>query len=103
MRNLRSSTHIDEDVILGDVLKILEDITPDWETEFAGEIGPETRLIADLGLDSSQLAMLAGDIEEHFNQRNLPFRKLLITADGRYVEDLRVSELVSFLSTHVHS
>ena len=99
MSNLTSNTHIDKEVILSEVLQILKDMTSDWETEFAGAIGPKTRLVADLTFESIDVVQLAVSIEEHFNRSNLPFRELIMTADGRYVDDVQVSDLVDFLYT----
>ncbi len=65
--------------------------------DFQGPIGAETRLVADLGCYSVDVVQLAIAIEEHFQRRSLPFHKLLMTADGRYVEDVTVQELVDFL------
>jgi acyl carrier protein len=45
--------------------------------------------------------MLIVAIEERFKKTGLPFEELLMT-DGRYVDDLRVSELVGFLDTHLN-
>ncbi len=41
------------------VVRILEDMTSDWETEFAGPIGPDTRLGAELGFCSIDIVQLA--------------------------------------------
>lgn len=91
------------DTILVDIVKILEDMTADWETGFAGAIGPETYLVADLGFGSVDVVELIVSIEEHFNRPRIAFQELLMTADGRYIDDLRVSELVSFLYTQLNS
>lgn len=91
----------DKEVILNDLLKILEN-TVDWEN-FVGAIGPETRLVADLGFASADLVILASEIEEQYKRQNLPFYKLFMTANGRYVDDLHVSELVNFLHNHLNN
>jgi acyl carrier protein len=46
--------------------------------------------------------MLIVAIEDRFNKTGLPFDELLMI-DGRYVDDLHVSELVGFLDTHLNN
>lgn len=100
MGELRGKNVFGKDVILSDIVKILQDMTSDWEMGFSGKIGSETRLIGDLGFESIDIVQLAVAIEEHFNRRDLPFQDLFMT-DGRYVEDLKVSDLVDFLCAHL--
>src|SRR3954454_7879831 len=83
--------------ILGDTLRIVRDITADWDTDFAGPLGPETRLATDLGCTSLDCVHLVIALEEHFKRSGLPFQDLFVKVDGRYVEELRISELVDFL------
>lgn len=101
MVDLMGSTHFKKDDLLSDILIILEDMTFDWEMGFRGKIGLETRLITDLGFESIDVVQLASSVEERFHRQNLPFQKLLMV-DGRYVEDLKVSDLVNFLDTHLN-
>jgi acyl carrier protein len=88
---------IDSQIITRDLAQILENMTSDWDSEFDGGIGPETCLIADLGFESIDVVQLVVAIEEHFQHRDLPFGELLM-ADGRYVDDLSVGNIVNFLS-----
>ena len=92
----------DKPDILGDTLKIVRDITADWDTGFAGPLGPETRLATDLGCTSLDCVHLVVALEEHFQRPNLPFQDLFVRVDGRYAEELRISELVAFLFDHVN-
>ena len=69
-------------------------------TGFAGTIGAETRLIADLGFESIDVVHLIVALEERFQRTDLPFENLLMK-DGRYVSDLRVGEVAGFLSRHL--
>ena len=96
-------THIEKDAISGKVLEILESVTSDGESGFAGAIGPETCLSADLAFASFELVQLATAIEEIFDRPSLPFHRLFIKADGSYISDLRVSELVDFLYTALNA
>ncbi|HEV8440140.1 MAG TPA: phosphopantetheine-binding protein [Methylomirabilota bacterium] len=83
-----------------DVVNILNDMTTDWEVGFKGKIGPDTSLVADLAFESIDVVQLAVALEEHFGQEGLPFEKMLMT-EGRYVDDLRVDQVVSFLADHL--
>jgi acyl carrier protein len=90
---------IEREDVLREILAILEELTADWDMGFDGPMGPETRLVADLAFESIDVVQLIIAIEEHFQRRNLPFQKLLLAPDGGYVDDLRVAELVDFVST----
>ncbi len=93
---------LDSGQILTNLVEILGDITQDWDTELSGKIGADTSLMTDLTFESIDVVMLIVAIEERFGKTGLPFDELLMI-DGRYVDDLRVSELVSFLETHLKS
>jgi acyl carrier protein len=83
--------------ILDAVIEILAETTADWELEFSGGIGPQTRLIADLAFESIDVVELVVAFEERFGRRDLPFEQLLMM-DGRYVDDLAVWQIVDFLA-----
>jgi acyl carrier protein len=83
------------------VLRILREMTSDWDLEFTGPISPDTRLVADLGFASIDIVQLAIALEEHFGIRGLPFQQLTIKSDGQYVDDIQVSELMAFLAMHL--
>jgi acyl carrier protein len=82
--------------VLGRLTAILEDMTQDWDTGLAGEIGPETRLMGDLGFASIDLVALVSAIDDEWQRRDWPYEQLLM-ADGRYVEDLTVQQIADFL------
>ena len=82
------------------VIEILEEMTREWDTEFSGKIGPGTRLMQDLTLESIDIVMLIVAIEEKFGKKGLPFDTLLME-DGRYVEELQVSQIADFLKTNL--
>lgn len=82
------------------VIEILEEMTREWDTEFSGRIGPDTRLMQDLTLESIDIVMLIVAIEERFGTKGLPFDTLLME-DGRYVEELKVAQIAEFLKTHL--
>jgi acyl carrier protein len=93
--------YLDERTILQDVVGILEDMTSDWDLEFSGGIGPNTHLIADLAFESIDMVQFIVALEEQFMRRDLPVETLLM-ADGRYVDDLQVAQVVDFLSKHLN-
>ncbi len=101
MAEQQMGNSLDSGQILANLVEILEDITQDWDTELSGKIGAETSLMNDLTFESIDVVMLIVAIEERFKKTGLPFDELLMI-DGRYVDDLRVSELVGFLETHLN-
>jgi acyl carrier protein len=63
-------------------------------------IGPETRVFADLGLASIDVVVL-GERLEQFYGRRLPFGPFLASLRARGADDLALGELVAFLQQHV--
>ena len=80
-----------------DIIAILTDMTVDWDMPFTGDIAPDTRLMADLAFESIDVVQLVVAIEAHLQRRHLHFEQLLMV-DGRYVQELQVSEIVDFLA-----
>jgi acyl carrier protein len=97
---MEPAVRLEEQTILQDIVMILQEMTSDWDTGFIGGIGPETRLVHDLGCESIDVVQFVVAIEERFKRRNLPIEKLLMV-DDRYVDDLRVAEVVAFLHRHL--
>lgn len=90
----------DHAAIQGVVLQILKDLTADWDTDYSGDIGADTLLIADLNFESIDVVELVVSIEGRFQRRDLPFEKLLMH-EGRYVEDITVRQVVNFLEAEL--
>ncbi len=86
-------------VYLHKLTALLEDFTQDWDNEFDRAMGPETRLLADLGFESIDIIQLVVAIQEEVIGRKLPFDKLLMR-DGRYVDDLSVGQIADYLAAH---
>src|SRR5437764_11911272 len=84
--------------ILMYVLNLMTQLAGDWE--YAGEVMPETRLLADLAMESLGLVVLGTAIQERYGR--LPFSEFLAEIGQRPVEerDLTVGELVEFVCTH---
>lgn len=85
-----------QEALLADVIKILQEMTSDWEMEFSDPIGPGTMIISDLEFESIDVVQFVVQIEEFYQRKDLPFEKLLMR-DGRYRDDLSVQEVVDFL------
>jgi acyl carrier protein len=85
-----------KEAIFEDMVRILEDMTSDWDTDFEGGITRETRLIEDLGFESIDVVQLIVAIEEHFGRKKMPFERLIMR-DGRYVDEIIVGDAVDFL------
>ena len=68
--------------------------------EYSGEIGPETRFFADLGLASIDAVVLGEKLEGLYGCR-LPFAELMAELGRRTDRDLSVGELVEFLLLHL--
>jgi acyl carrier protein len=91
------------DTVEKEIIDLLEDMTVDWDNDFSGSIDGETLLVADLGFTSIDIVQLAVAIEQLFEQQRLPFQVLLMTSDGRYVEDVSVAELTDFVTRQLNS
>ena len=89
-------------ILFQDLVRVLEDMTSDWDSEFSGGITPETRLIADLGFESIDVVQLIVAIEERFQKRDMKFEELLME-NGRYVDELRVGQVVDFLAKQLNA
>ena len=99
---MKNNNCFDRDTILHDLIKIIEEMSCDWENGLSGTVGSETRLVADLALTSIQIVQLVIAVEKHFQRQGLPFQTLFLS-DDRNVDDLRVSDVVEFLYTHLNT
>jgi len=101
MENLELTIEDPSKSIEREVILVLEQMTSDWDLGYSGGIGPDTLLISDLVFESIDMVQFVVTIEEHFHRRDLPFEKLLMV-NGRYIDDLSVSEVVNFLQEHLN-
>jgi acyl carrier protein len=86
---------VTEQQVKSDIVEILKDMTQEWDMD-VNEISSDTKLLEDLSFASVDIIHLVVSIEEHFKQK-LGFNELLMR-DGRYLDDLSVEELSSFVS-----
>ena len=66
----------------------------------AESIRPADFLGSDLGLSSVAVARLAGILQKRFGRGALPFYALFVSPDGALLQDIRVSDVASFLERH---
>lgn len=90
-------TELDPEVLEG-VLRLLGELKEDWEYEQT--IDPQTRFIADLGLESLEIVVLSTMIQQHYGK--LPFPIFFDQIGQRPIDDrdVTVAELVAFVSEH---
>ncbi|MBD0301432.1 MAG: acyl carrier protein [Tolypothrix sp. T3-bin4] len=84
-----------ETQIQSNIIEILKDITQEWGID-VDDINSGTKLVEDLSFVSVDIIHLVVSIEEHFKQK-LGFNELLMQ-DGKYVDDLSIDKLASFVS-----
>ena len=68
--------------------------------EYSGDLGPETRFFADLGLASIDAVVLGESLESRYGKK-LPFDELMGELGKRTDRDLSMGELVDFLHVHL--
>jgi acyl carrier protein len=87
-------TTIDPQVLQG-ILALLEEARDDWE--YDGEIGPETRFVEDLGLESLEIVVLSTMVQQQFGK--LPFPQFFEEIGQRPLEqrDLTVADVAGFV------
>lgn len=76
----------------------LADFITDWGLDV--EITPQTRLVEDLEFDSIDVIQFVVAMESAFQNRNLGFQNLLMQ-DGRYVDDLSLAQIETFLTARL--
>ena len=91
---------VSREQIFQEVAKILDDMTSDWDLDFAGGIALDTHIIADLQFESIDVVQFIVQLEGKFQRKDLPFEKLLMV-DERYRDDFTVQELVDFLHKYL--
>lgn len=70
------------------------------DRDLAIEVGPTTRVFADLGLASIDLIVLGERLEQYYGRR-LPFALFLADLRKRGLDDLELGEVVAFLRQHI--
>jgi acyl carrier protein len=90
-------TELDPEV-LGAIFALLNELKEDWE--YGGEIEPDTRFIADLGLESLEIVVLSTMIQERYGR--LPFPEYFDDIGRRPIDerDVTVADLTRFVVLH---
>ena len=96
---------LNEQEALNDMVKIIEDLTDDWE--YSENITGDTALFADLGFESIDVVALGTAIEEYYGQ-SLPFAETMAEFAERVEHgeleqprDIYVRDLVNFVRKHL--
>ncbi len=76
----------------------LDEFVADWGLD--AEITAETWLVEDLGFDSIDVIQFIVAVETAFDKRNVGFQELIMQ-DGRYVDDLSVGQMATFLEARL--
>ena len=79
------------------IVELIQDMRSDWDSSEEVSMTAVTRLIADLEFESIDVVYLIAAIEERFSKREIPFQDLLMVA-GKYVDDVELGTLASFVS-----
>lgn len=88
------------DELLADLAHVVRTAFPD--RDFPDAVDRSTRVLADLGLASIEIVVLAEKLDAHFGKR-LPFGTFLKGLRERGADDIEVGELVAFLEQHTGS
>ena len=90
-------TTLDPQVTQG-ILELLAEAQGDWE--YTGEIGPDTRFVAALGLESLEIVVLSTMVQQRYGR--LPFPQFFDEIGQRPVDerDLTVADLAMFVCEH---
>ncbi len=80
-----------------DLAEVMAAAFPD--RDISVDVGPGTRVFADLGFASIELVVLGERLEQFYGKR-LPFGQFLAGLRTRGAEDLELGELVKFLQQH---
>jgi acyl carrier protein len=80
--------------ILEDLAQVMRKALPDQD--LAGPYDSDTRILADMGLASIDVIIIAEKIEEHYG-RKFPFGNFLAGLRQKGADDLTLGEIVEFL------
>ena len=80
------------------IVTTIVNVTQDWS--LSANVGPETRLVAELGFTSMDVIDLFAMLDMAF-QVKLPFEQFVIAgASGEYRQEMTVAELAAFVEGH---
>ncbi len=85
----------DRNEILNNLFELMNKLAQDCG--YHDDIGPQTRLFADLGYGSLDLVILGTAIQDYY-QQPMAFSELMADLGEREIHDLSLSELVDFIA-----
>ena len=83
------------------IIRLIEEMTQDWDLDLESDISLNEQLIADLSFSSVDFVQLFVNIEECFGKK-LGFHDLLMQ-NGKYIDDLSVAQLATFVDSKLNS
>jgi acyl carrier protein len=79
---------------------LLRKLAEDWD--YSGTIGRDTRMLADLGLESLDIVILSVELQQHYHQP-LPFTQFFEDIGARGAKDVTVGEWIDFVFTNLNA
>jgi len=86
--------------ILGHVREVLARLARDWD--YPDDVGPDTRLFADLQFESLDLVVFGTSVQDHY-ARELPFAQLFTAIGESGSGDITVGEMAAFIERHLRA
>ncbi len=86
------------DQVLADVLTILRSLADDWE--YSGDLNENTRLLADMGLESLDIVVLGANVQAQYKQV-LPFSEFFAEVGQRDLPDITIGQWADFIYAHL--
>jgi acyl carrier protein len=93
-----TDTTVDRPGTTDTVVATIEVLVQDWDIE--EPIGLETKVVADLGFESVDLIQMIAALEQAFRPRRISLVDMLV-ADGRYVDDLSIGQIVNHVAARI--
>lgn len=93
-------SEVSKKAVFDTLLGIMNQLADDWE--YSGEITSETFLVADLGLESIDIVVLATTMQNRYKQ-SLPFAQFFGKIGQREIRDIRIDEFVEFVHQHLNN
>ncbi len=86
--------NVSREQVFLDLRAILDEMPQNWE--YSEEISLDTLFFEDLGLESIDVVVFEGAIEEHYKQ-TFPFMDFLADISEREAKDIRIGDVVDFI------
>lgn len=80
------------------VITTIESLVQDWDVD--EPVGPDTRVVADLGFESIDLIQMVAALERAFRLTGRSLVDMLV-ADGQYVDDLSIGQITDGIASRL--